>query len=226
MSWLERHQPDVYGRVQDGPGGRGRRRGGAIAQAWNHMILPLANERDVRTQIRWGLADFRHRFGREAPGDRRLPETAVNATASWRCWPRKASASRSWPPGRWPPSGRWPGGPAARWPPCRTGPGRPSTGTIRSTPGSPTGTCTRQKKGLGVDLVVYHGGLSHALAFESVTQRGAGRPGVRRRRPPGRTGGHRPRRRDVRSPPQVGRTGAWPTPSRPRPPAGAWRSPT
>jgi len=30
------------------------------------MILPLADERDVRTQIRWGLADFRHRFGRQS----------------------------------------------------------------------------------------------------------------------------------------------------------------
>src|SRR5205823_8910587 len=72
MSWLERHQPDVYGRVQVAEAG-----GGAIAQAFNHMILPLADERDVRTQIRWGLADFRHRFGREAPG-MWLPETAVN----------------------------------------------------------------------------------------------------------------------------------------------------
>ena len=36
MSWLERYQPDVYGRIQDAEAG-----GGAIAQAWNHMILPL-----------------------------------------------------------------------------------------------------------------------------------------------------------------------------------------
>src|SRR5439155_9894225 len=72
MSWLERHQPDVYARIQQAEAG-----GGAIAQAYNHMILPLASERDVRTQIRWGLADFRHRFGREAAG-MWLPETAVN----------------------------------------------------------------------------------------------------------------------------------------------------
>ena len=72
MSWLERHQPDVYARIQQAEAG-----GGAIAQAWNHMILPLGDERDVRTQIRWGLADFRHRFGREATG-MWLPETAVN----------------------------------------------------------------------------------------------------------------------------------------------------
>jgi hypothetical protein len=51
--------------------------GGAIAQAYNHLILPLANERDVRTQVRWGLADFTHRFGRRATA-MWLPETAVN----------------------------------------------------------------------------------------------------------------------------------------------------
>ena len=81
MSWLERHQPDVYGRIQvaEAPrsSGGATRVGGAIAQGWNHMILPLANERDIRTQIRWGLADFRRRFGREAAG-MWLPETAVN----------------------------------------------------------------------------------------------------------------------------------------------------
>ncbi|MGH9042404.1 MAG: DUF3536 domain-containing protein, partial [Acidimicrobiia bacterium] len=73
MSWLERHQPVVYARILEAA----RAGGGAIAQAWNHMILPLANERDARTQVRWGLADFRHRFGSEAPG-MWLPETAVN----------------------------------------------------------------------------------------------------------------------------------------------------
>jgi len=73
LSWLEAHEPDVLARMIEGD----RIGGGAIAQAYNHMILPLATERDVRTQIRWGLADFRHRFGREAEG-MWLPETAVN----------------------------------------------------------------------------------------------------------------------------------------------------
>jgi alpha-amylase/alpha-mannosidase (GH57 family) len=73
LSWLERHQPRVYERVLEAD----RAGGGAIAQAYNHMILPLADERDVRTQVRWGLADFAHRFGRPAPGVW-LPETAVN----------------------------------------------------------------------------------------------------------------------------------------------------
>ncbi|MEY2452142.1 MAG: hypothetical protein QOD92_1716 [Acidimicrobiaceae bacterium] len=73
MSWLATHCIDVYERILEAD----RERGGAMAQAYNHPILPLSNERDVRTQIRWGIADFEHRFGRRAEG-LWLPETAVN----------------------------------------------------------------------------------------------------------------------------------------------------
>ncbi|GHV29694.1 glycoside hydrolase [Synergistales bacterium] len=51
--------------------------GGAIAQGYNHMILPLACARDIRTQVIWGAKDFEHRFGRKPKG-MWLPETAVN----------------------------------------------------------------------------------------------------------------------------------------------------
>ena len=51
--------------------------GNAIAQAYNHAILPLCNARDRLTQVRWGLADFRRRFGRKAES-MWLPETACN----------------------------------------------------------------------------------------------------------------------------------------------------
>jgi len=73
MSWLEQHAPDVYQRVlsADRAGGRG------IAQGYNHAILPLCDDRDLRTQVRWGVADFRHRFGR-SPEGMWLPETAVS----------------------------------------------------------------------------------------------------------------------------------------------------
>jgi alpha-amylase/alpha-mannosidase (GH57 family) len=72
-AWLAEHRPDVLARMVEGD----RAGGGAIAQAYSHLILPLATERDVRTQVRWGLADFRARFGRPAEG-MWLPEAAVD----------------------------------------------------------------------------------------------------------------------------------------------------
>ena len=51
--------------------------GSAIAQAYNHMILPLAHPRDKETQVNWGIRDFEHRFGRKPEG-MWLPETAVD----------------------------------------------------------------------------------------------------------------------------------------------------
>lgn len=51
--------------------------GSAIAQAYNHTILPLATRRDKETQIRWGIGDFKHRFGHDPLG-MWLPETAVD----------------------------------------------------------------------------------------------------------------------------------------------------
>ena len=48
-----------------------------MAQAYNHMIMPLANRRDKYTQVLWGIRDFEHRFGR-SPEGMWLPETAVD----------------------------------------------------------------------------------------------------------------------------------------------------
>ncbi len=73
MSWLDEHAPETYARIVEAD--RSGRR--AIAQGYGHAILPLCNDRDLRTQVRWGLADFRHRFGRPAEG-LWLPETAVD----------------------------------------------------------------------------------------------------------------------------------------------------
>jgi alpha-amylase/alpha-mannosidase (GH57 family) len=72
-AWLERHAPVTYARILQAD----RERHTALAQPYHHTILPLASPRDLRTQIRWGLADFAHRFGRPAEGVW-LPEAAVN----------------------------------------------------------------------------------------------------------------------------------------------------
>src|SRR3954470_9347917 len=80
LSWLEQREPDVYAAIIDADRVSRDRFGGhgsAMAQAYNHMILPLANERDKRTQVHWGAIDFERRFGRRPEG-MWLPETAVD----------------------------------------------------------------------------------------------------------------------------------------------------
>ena len=80
MRWLDSTHPETSARIIAADKlsrSRHHGHGGAIAQAYNHAILPLCNERDLRTQIRWGVADFKHRFGRE-PEALWLPETACN----------------------------------------------------------------------------------------------------------------------------------------------------
>lgn len=80
LSWLESHHQDTYQQILNADRESAEARGGhgnAIAQAYGHAILPLCNERDRLTQVLWGLADFRYRFGREAEA-LWLPETAAN----------------------------------------------------------------------------------------------------------------------------------------------------
>ncbi|MGH9944433.1 MAG: DUF3536 domain-containing protein [Pyrinomonadaceae bacterium] len=80
LTWLASRHPDTYRRVIEADRASVRARAGhgnAIAQGYHHAILTLCNERDRRTEIRWGLADFRYRFGREAES-LWLPETAAN----------------------------------------------------------------------------------------------------------------------------------------------------
>jgi alpha-amylase/alpha-mannosidase (GH57 family) len=80
LSWLEQHHPETYQHIVLADKESVAQRGGhgnAIAQAYGHAILPLCNERDRLTQVVWGVADFRFRFGRE-PESLWLPETAAN----------------------------------------------------------------------------------------------------------------------------------------------------
>ncbi len=79
MSWLEGNAPLTYQRILAADQASLVRlgHGNAIAQAYNHTILPLASPRDRETEIIWGLRDFSYRFGRPAES-MWLPETAVD----------------------------------------------------------------------------------------------------------------------------------------------------
>lgn len=80
LSWLERYAGEVYQAVIDADRASQDRfsgHGSALAQPYNHMIMPLATAADKRTQVLWGLHDFVARFGRRPEGIW-LPETAVD----------------------------------------------------------------------------------------------------------------------------------------------------
>jgi Domain of unknown function (DUF3536)/Glycosyl hydrolase family 57 len=134
LSWLEDHAPEVYSRIieADRAGHRG------IAQAYGHAILPLCNDRDLRTQVRWGLADFRHRFGREPEG-MWLPETAVDERVL-AVLAEEGVRFTILAPGQVVPDGTEGRAGTFRW----------------QHPHDP---------GSGVDLVVYDGPISHDVAF-------------------------------------------------------------
>ena len=142
--------------------------GNAIAQAYNHMILPLANRRDRLTQIRWGIREFVHRFGRR-PEALWLPETAVDSMtlellvmAGMRYLilsPAQAA--------RWRPLGE------ARWiaaTEAELDPRRPYRWRLRDGHGRPRGD-------LGIDLCFYHASLSRGISFQHYLRDAAGLAG-------------------------------------------------
>jgi alpha-amylase/alpha-mannosidase (GH57 family) len=79
LPWLEKHFPSVYQKILEADRESLRRfgHGNATAQVYNHIIMPLANDRDKETEVLWGMADFERRFHRK-PEAFWLPETAVN----------------------------------------------------------------------------------------------------------------------------------------------------
>ena len=71
LSWLQKRKPETYRRIIDADKESQRNfsgHGSAIAQVYNHVIMPLANRRDKETQVYWGIKDFIHRFGRFPEG--------------------------------------------------------------------------------------------------------------------------------------------------------------
>ncbi|HEX5172374.1 MAG TPA: DUF3536 domain-containing protein [Cyclobacteriaceae bacterium] len=80
LSWMEANDRETYEAILQADIDSAKRfsgHGSAIAQVYNHVIMPLANSRDKETQIAWGIKDFVHRFKRHPEG-MWLAETAVD----------------------------------------------------------------------------------------------------------------------------------------------------
>jgi alpha-amylase/alpha-mannosidase (GH57 family) len=81
LSWLKENAPRTYRMILDGERRSRKTFGGhssAMAQVYNHIIMPLASTRDRITQIRWGIADYQHHYG-TAPEGMWLAETAADS---------------------------------------------------------------------------------------------------------------------------------------------------
>ncbi|MDD5154330.1 MAG: DUF3536 domain-containing protein [Desulfovibrionales bacterium] len=80
LSWMSEYAPETLRWIIEGDRlscERYNGHGNAVAQVYNHVIMPLAGSRDKETQVKWGIADFRYRFGRQPEG-MWLAETAVD----------------------------------------------------------------------------------------------------------------------------------------------------
>ncbi|XES76813.1 MAG: DUF3536 domain-containing protein [Candidatus Bathyarchaeia archaeon] len=80
LYWIEKHDPELYKSILEADKESMKNfsgHGSAIAQVYNHMIMPLSNRRDKETQVKWGIQDFQARF-RRFPEGMWLPEAAVD----------------------------------------------------------------------------------------------------------------------------------------------------
>jgi alpha-amylase/alpha-mannosidase (GH57 family) len=159
LSWLEAHQPAIYKaiiRADRDSSDRLAGHGNAIAQVYNHVIMPLANRRDKITQVRWAIGDFKHRFGR-FPEGMWLAETAVDretldvlAEAGIRFTILSPFQANRW---------RFIDQEDSAWRDAKDGE-------------IPTGRAYRHRCGNGksIDLFFYDGGLARGIAFERLLE--------------------------------------------------------
>jgi alpha-amylase/alpha-mannosidase (GH57 family) len=159
ISWIEAKVPRLYKAIQDADRETCQRFGGhgaAMAQGYNHMILPLANARDKSTQVIWGIRDFDYRFGRYPEG-MWLPEAAVDIETLETLAAQKIrftvlpphAAKRVRPIGK------------SEWKDIGGGQIDPSRAYLANLP-----------SGRSIVLFFFDGPISHAVAFENILMRG------------------------------------------------------
>lgn len=166
LSWLESHSTKTYDAILAADRESLTRfdgHGSAIAQVYNHIIMPLANERDQDTQVVWGIRDFEHRFGRKPEG-MWLAEAAVNTEsletlarhgiAFTILAPRQAKAVR-------PIADNREEVPEAGWEDVSNGRVDPTRPYVCYLP-----------SGRKITLFFYDGPISQAVAFEGILQSG------------------------------------------------------
>jgi alpha-amylase/alpha-mannosidase (GH57 family) len=166
LMWLEEKHPWIYSQILAADRSSINRyngHGNALAQVYNHIIMPLASPKDRLTQIRWGLEDFRHRFGRDAEG-MWLSETAVdNQTLKMMAdegirftvlSPTQAQAVRPLAKGH----------DSSSWQDVSGG---------RIDPSRPYRVMLDKEGRLHIDVFFYDGPLSRAVAYERILTSGA-----------------------------------------------------
>ncbi|HLD48057.1 MAG TPA: glycoside hydrolase, partial [Desulfobaccales bacterium] len=159
LAWMMDKTPEIYEAILAADRQSQERfsgHGSALAQAYSHMIMPLAHRRDKYTQVLWGIRDFEHRFGRPPEG-MWLPETALDietldimAELGLRFTilaPRQAHKVRK--------IGQGP------WRDVRGGRIDPTTPYL-----------LKLCKGQTINLFFYDGPISQGIAFEDVLERG------------------------------------------------------
>ncbi len=160
LSWLKDNAPRTYRMIVDGERRSRKNYGGhssAMAQVYNHIIMPLASRRDRITQIRWGIADYMYRFG-SAPEGMWLAETAADSESLellaqhgvkfTLLAPNQCKRVRAMDNGE-----NWTGTPGASVDPTRP-------------------YLVRFKSGLSLAVFFYNGPASRAIAFEGLLDSG------------------------------------------------------
>jgi (1->4)-alpha-D-glucan 1-alpha-D-glucosylmutase len=193
LSWMQDKAPEVYQAILEADRESQRHfsgHGSALAQCYNHVIMPLANLRDKYTQVLWGIRDFEHRFQRKPEG-MWLAETAVNLetlevlaergirftilspyqAVRLRPLPAPPEHGGTPPPGHGSPSGSNPGAPPGSsappaeeehpWQDVRGGRIDPTMAYLQHLP-----------SGRSINLFFYDGPISQAVAFEGLLVRG------------------------------------------------------